>query len=285
MNRLKYLLFAAVLLSSVGAVSAAPTQQPNRQENLPQQNAALYATVPQALTLDQCGQCHPKHFQDIKQLGGKHQFDCRECHTIFHAYNPRKDNYATIMPQCTSCHPLLHGEEHSQCLTCHENPHAALQSPTMAKIKTFCADCHRKQLDQLTAQPSRHSELACDNCHHTEHGLIPSCSDCHQPHFDGQSFSDCKTCHDVHQPLAINLNQDADLRNCAACHIDIYEKWQGTKSKHGQVSCIACHSVHGMIPQCQDCHATPASHSKAMLAKFPQCLDCHLDVHDLPTKR
>ncbi|MCW8892505.1 MAG: cytochrome C [Deltaproteobacteria bacterium] len=284
MTRLKSFLLAAVLLSSLGAAYAAPAQQPVQQLNRPQQNAALYAAAPQPLTLEQCGQCHPKHFKDIKQTGGKHQFDCRECHSIFHAYNPRKNNYAAIMPSCNLCHTLVHGEKHSQCLNCHQNPHAAQKPPAINLVVNLCSDCHANQQTQLNAFPSKRTQLSCDNCHHTGHGLIPSCAECHQPHFETQAFTECKACHDVHQPLAINLAEDVELETCAACHSDIFAKWQKTPSKHGQVSCAACHQVHKQIPQCQDCHATPASHSKNLLAKFPRCLDCHLDVHDLPTK-
>ena len=284
MINFRLLLTAAVLLSSVGVAYAAPTQPVELQNNLPKQNAALYATEPQPLTLEQCGQCHPKHFQDLKQIGGKHQFDCRECHTVFHAYNPRKDNYAAIMPSCNLCHAQIHGEKHIQCLTCHQNPHAARQAPAIAQVVNLCADCHSDQGNQLAAYPSQHTELSCDNCHHTEHGLIPSCAECHQPHFGTQIFTSCADCHDVHQPLVINLGDNIELQTCDACHSDIYAKWQRTPSKHGQVSCSACHSVHKQIPQCSDCHTTPASHSKKLLEKFPRCLDCHLDVHDLPVK-
>lgn len=278
------LLLTAATLSFVGTAHAVPAQQLTRHDNLPQQNVSLYTATPQPLTLEQCGQCHPKHFQDIKQTGGRHQFDCRECHTIFHAYNPRKDNYAAIMPSCTNCHSLIHGEKHGQCLLCHENPHAIQQAPTIAQVVNLCADCHTDQGNQLAAQPSQHTELSCDNCHHTQHGLIPSCAECHQPHFDAQAFTSCTDCHDVHQPLIIALAEDIELKTCDACHSDIYSKWQSTPSKHGQVSCAACHNIHKKIPQCQVCHATPSSHSKTMLEKFPRCLDCHLDVHDLPTK-
>ena len=280
----KPLLTTIILLSSVWAVSAAQTQPIERLDSLPKQNSSMYATDPQPLTLTQCGQCHPRHFQDIKLTGGKHQFDCRECHTTFHAYNPLKNNYAAIMPSCNTCHPLLHGEKYSQCLICHQNPHAAQQAPTIAQVVSLCADCHTDQGNQLVEHPSQHTELSCNNCHHTEHGLIPSCAECHQPHFDTQVFGSCANCHDVHQPLLITLAEDIELKTCAACHDDIYTKWQGTPSKHGQVSCVSCHNIHKKIPECQECHATPPSHSKTMLKKFPRCLDCHLDVHDLPTK-
>ena len=280
MNRFIFLLITATALLVVGTINVVPAQQ----QSLPQQNSALYDVDPQPLTLDQCGQCHPKHFKDIKVQGGKHQFDCRECHTIFHAYNPRKENYAAIMPECTGCHSLVHGDKHNQCLSCHSNPHAATKAPDLAGVINFCSDCHIDQDSQLTAQPSRHSELSCDYCHHTEHGLIPSCAECHQPHFDTQAFTGCTNCHPVHQPLVVAFNNDIDLKTCSGCHNDIFTKWQKTVSQHGQVGCAECHTEHKKIPGCGTCHGTPQSHSKTMLKKFPRCLDCHLDVHDLPTK-
>jgi len=280
MTRFKVILLAAAFLSLVGTAATVPAQQ----QSLPQADAALYASEPQPLTLDQCGQCHPGHFRDIKQQGGKHQFDCRECHTTFHAYNPRKDNFAEIMPDCTQCHSLIHGDKHNQCLSCHSNPHAAIKAPTLAGVLNYCADCHTDQGMQLSAQPSKHTELSCDNCHHTEHGSIPFCSECHQPHFEAQAFTGCASCHPAHQPLTIPFAIDNDLRTCSGCHNDIYPKWQQTISKHGQVGCTECHTEHKKIPECSSCHGIPPAHSKTMLDKFPRCLDCHLDAHDLPTK-
>lgn len=284
-KRLRTTLIAAALLSLVGTVSTVPAQQPLKDRGLPQQNTDLYSGEPQPLTLEQCGQCHPVHFRDIKQSGGKHQFDCRECHTVFHVYNPRKENYTDIMPDCQKCHDLIHGKKHSHCLSCHSNPHAASESPPLTGVVDACADCHSDQIDELTGQPSRHTELSCDNCHHTEHGTIPSCSECHQPHFSGQSFARCSRCHSPHQPLSTAFPSDVDLKNCSGCHTDIFTKWSQTASRHGRVSCSECHSAHMKIPDCQDCHGIPPAHSKTMLDKFPRCLDCHLDVHDLPTKK
>jgi len=277
----KIFFFALLLLSLAWVASATQAEKRNR---LPEPDASIYATEPQPLTLDQCGQCHPNHFQDIKITGGKHQFDCRECHTIFHAYNPRKGNYASIMPDCMNCHKLVHGKDHSQCLLCHENPHAIQHPPAIGQVINLCTGCHQNQMQQLTAHPSQHTELSCDYCHHTEHGLIPSCAECHLPHFDTQTYTSCRECHEVHQPLSIAFTEKIDLKTCDACHSDIYSKWQGTPSKHGQLSCASCHDRHKKIPQCQACHATPPAHSKTMLEKFPRCLDCHLDVHDLPIK-
>ena len=279
------ILFSAVLLLSLAwAACSAQAQQVDKRGNLPESDASIYAIDPRPLTLEQCGQCHSSHFQDIKQTGGKHQFDCRECHTTFHTYNPRKENYAEIMPDCLKCHALVHGENHSQCLFCHDNPHAIQHAPSISRVKNLCVDCHTKQSRQLTLNPSQHTELSCENCHHTSHGLIPSCAECHQPHFATQAFTSCAECHDVHQPLSIIFSENVQLQTCEACHSEVYSKWQGTPSKHGQLSCVSCHDRHKKIPQCQTCHAPPPSHSKTMLEKFPRCLDCHLDVHDLPVK-
>ncbi len=285
MARLAIVLLAAALLSLAGVALAAPVQQLLPRLDLPPQDPQLYAVDPQPLTVEQCGQCHPSHFFDLKRQGGRHQFDCRECHTTFHAYNPRKDNYAVIMPSCTECHAVIHGEMHRQCLDCHTNPHAATQPPALAGVINACSDCHTDQNKQLERQPSRHTELSCDNCHHTEHGLIPSCAECHQPHFASQAFTGCVTCHPAHQPLIIPLNAGIELRTCSGCHASVYAKWSNTASRHGQVNCAECHTEHKTIPDCKTCHAILPAHSKTMLDKFPRCLDCHLDVHDLPVKK
>jgi hypothetical protein len=253
--------------------------------DLPQQNAELYALEPTPLTIEQCGQCHPSHFQRLKTQGGLHQFDCRECHTVFHAYNPVKGNYAELMPDCGRCHGQVHGEAFTQCLSCHSDPHAIRAAPAIDQVRDDCANCHSVQGQQLQDFPSRHTELACSACHHSEHGLIPSCADCHQPHFAEQQFTACTACHDVHQPLQISLAGTVELKSCSACHAEIFAKWTQTPSRHGQVGCGECHAEHRLIPNCRACHGVPPKHSQAMLTKFPRCLDCHLDVHDLPVKQ
>ncbi|NIQ08642.1 MAG: hypothetical protein GWO23_02700 [Gammaproteobacteria bacterium] len=75
----------------------------------------------------------------------------------------------------------------------------------------------------------------------------------------------------------------ADVNTCSGCHDGVFAKWQGTPSKHGQVSCVMCHQQHGQIPDCRECHAEP--HNKKQLEMFPNCLTCHIDVHDLPVKK
>jgi hypothetical protein len=275
-------LVAAVLLIS-GALSSASAQQTARTD-LPIQDSSLYAVEPQPLTIDQCGQCHSRHFKNLKQAGGLHQFDCRECHEVFHAYNPLRDNYAAIMPQCATCHTLPHGEKHAQCLSCHQNPHTPRQVAMTDNLAGLCSSCHATQAEQLQAAPSKHTQQPCNSCHHDRHGYIPVCSECHEPHFESQAMETCTQCHDVHQPLNISLSETVDVHTCNACHDSIYAKWSATPSKHGKVSCASCHTRHGLIPECTNCHTPPKSHAEKLLEMFPKCLTCHLDVHDLPVK-
>ncbi|MDY6848976.1 MAG: cytochrome C [Thermodesulfobacteriota bacterium] len=237
------------------------------------------------MNLEQCGQCHPTYFESLRTEGGRHQFDCRECHEVFHAYNPQKQNWAEIMPDCADCHGQPHGEVHVQCLTCHVNPHAPLSMPYAegAPVTKACADCHTGPAREVAEFPSRHTDVACTSCHHDQHGYVPSCFECHGPHYEGQALESCTECHPVHKPLEIALTPTTGARTCQACHGTVYTEWKETPSKHGQVNCSLCHTEHGMIPDCRTCHVQP--HSDNMLSKFPDCLTCHINPHDLPIKR
>lgn len=250
---------------------------------LPTVDESLYATTPVPLTPAECGQCHEGQFAALKDAGGKHRFACQECHEVFHAYSPRKNNYDDIMPLCTTCHGQQHGPKQVDCLNCHQNPHSPLQVPAMDRLGKACADCHSGPAAELKKFPSAHTEQGCQSCHHEQHGYIPNCFECHDGHYDKQPIDDCMTCHDrVHAPLQIGFPNNAKVQTCSGCHDAVYAKWQGTKSKHGQVLCSMCHQQHGQIPDCRECHAEP--HNKKQLEMFPNCLTCHLDVHDLPVK-
>lgn len=247
------------------------------------QTAELYSAEPAQLTPVQCGQCHSTQYGDLKGTGGRHRFECQNCHKSFHAYSPVKNNWETLMPKCRECHLLPHGEKITECLACHGNPHAPKRIPMSKTLLNSCSGCHSSPFEQLQKFPSKHTKLSCDNCH-TSHGFIPSCNTCHKPHFDGQQFKTCVSeCHPVHQPLQIKFAKDANAKTCNACHDKVYVKWSKTQSKHGKVNCVSCHSKHGYIPQCSVCHVAP--HSKQLHERFPKCLTCHQDPHDLPIKQ
>ncbi len=242
----------------------------------------MYAADPIPLTPVQCGQCHPAIYKGIKENGKKHRFDCQECHEQLHAYNPIRKNWNEIIPQCASCHDLPHGKDFPACLECHSDPHTPLMIQS-ASIANVCGTCHVGPMEQLTKYPSVHTEQECATCH-TSHGLIPSCMECHETHIPDQTLASCKACHPVHKPLEIVYDDsNASSATCGSCHEDVYGEWSGTVSKHGGVTCAACHNKHGLIPDCQKCHKEP--HDQKMLKKFPNCLECHINVHDLPTKK
>lgn len=247
-----------------------------------EEGADLYAVDPPPLTVTQCGQCHPGVFQNVKHDGKRHRFHCLDCHEQLHAYNPNKKNWNEIMPKCSSCHTLPHGEAFTSCLDCHSNPHTPLKIAMDDHLIANCGTCHTDPNAQLVKFPSMHTEQGCDACHDV-HGRIPSCMECHDPHVAGQELMYCLSCHPVHRPLEIAYDGSAQWNNtCATCHDSVFGSWSKTVSKHGGVNCGECHTKHGYIPSCLMCHDTP--HDERLLQKFPNCLECHIDPHDLPVK-
>jgi hypothetical protein len=241
---------------------------------------ALYAAEPVPLTVTQCGQCHTGAFRNIKNDGVKHTFDCQKCHTTFHAFNPRKGGWDALMPKCSSCHAAPHGKAITDCLGCHANPHAPKKIAMDARLINACPSCHTEPQQQLVQFPSKHSKLGCQKCH-TSHGFKPSCFTCHKPHTEGQALSTCTTCHPVHKPKQVFYGKDVPPATCGACHTEVFAKWQKTPSRHGKVSCAACHKEkHRYVPKCSECH--PKIHNPSFLQRYPNCLTCHLDVHDPP---
>jgi hypothetical protein len=245
----------------------------------------LYAAEPVPLTPAQCGQCHPSAYRDLKTGGGRHSFQCDNCHTRFHAFNPTKQNWQELMPKCATCHIVPpHGPKLATCHDCHGNPHAPKQIPMSTELINSCNTCHSSPFEQLQDFPSAHTKLQCRNCH-ISHGYIPGCNACHKAHFPGQDFKTCAMeCHPVHMPREIKYKTDVDPRACGACHSPVLARWSASSSKHASVNCAACHHTkHGYIPVCTECHSLP--HSKELHQHFPNCQTCHQDAHNPPVKR
>jgi hypothetical protein len=245
----------------------------------------IYASEPPSLTVTQCGQCHPGPFGDLKTNGGRHEFTCQGCHQTFHNYNPRKNNWDAVMPKCSNCHSgatVPHFKMFPKCDECHANPHGIAKMTITPKLLNSCAICHHGPPEQLQKFPSKHTNLSCADCH-TSHGAIPSCNSCHKPHYEGQEFKTCASeCHPVHMPKQISYTKDVGARTCGSCHDKVYAIWTKTPSRHGKVNCAACHSRHGYIPQCAECHKLP--HSKQLHDRYPKCLTCHQDTHNPPVR-
>jgi predicted CXXCH cytochrome family protein len=249
--------------------------------------ASPYDAEIKPLTTPECGQCHFSYFKAIKNEGGKHQIDCVECHQVFHAYNPTKQNFAQIMPKCASCHQNadggpFHGSDARlvPCLACHTNPHTPLNIP-MGDVETACSLCHVPQNAEIQNYPSKHTtDVSCADCHHDKHGLIPACSECHEnPSPKVELNADaCMKCHPVHKPTEILYMKNTDSLICAGCHGDVYGMLQKNQTKHTFVTCADCHPSHGEIPLCSRCHGEP--HPK-MKIDTTNCGQCHGIAHDL----
>ncbi len=256
--------------------------------------APLYTEQPRSLSPVECASCHNGQYSRLQESKSKHRFDCLDCHDKLHANIPSKNNYTDILPQCSSCHGLPHGDTFSGCAQCHNDPHSPLQIPFSGvsedianhagKKVVACEVCHYEtEGKEMETYPSKHNtEVGCTGCHGDEqHGIRPTCFDCHEPHTADQIYADCLVCHQPHSAMNI-LPYPKEISNtvCAACHAGIYDALQVNHTMHTELQCASCHITHGQIPKCQDCHGDP--HGKAIHKRFPDCLDCHVDPHDLP---
>jgi len=240
----------------------------------------------QSLTTADCARCHSSQFASLKNNGGKHQeIACSGCHQQYHEYNPRKNNYADIMPKCSQCHEGPHGDtpDLPTCLSCHTNPHMPIASlPKPVDLEPKCAVCHPEIAKIMADNPSKHAARKCSDCHSRFHGRKPDCSECHNNHSPKLPLrtADCLTCHPVHNPLDISYPQNQTKKLCAGCHEQAYNLLTINTTKHATFTCAFCHPRHGEIPKCSKCHGE-RPHNPAIHQKFPDCLSCHNSPHDL----
>jgi hypothetical protein len=275
----KWTVSAIVLISLglfflIGCEVPVPTKS-KALEDIPQ----IYAPEVEPLTPEQCGQCHPQVYYLIKAEGGKHRIDCRQCHVKFHVYRPGVVQYKDILPKCGSCHEQVHGPDLAQCSECHTEPHAPLKIPAERALEQGCYICHPEEDREMKTYVTQHTELYCSSCHHTRHGYVPQCLECHQPHTEEMTQTDCLMCHPPHKALEVVYPEDISQETCASCHRNAYEILKKSGTKHTALTCAKCHPEHRAILRCQECHPQP--HSVAMLQRFPVCGQCHGTAHDL----
>ncbi len=246
---------------------------------------SIYTIAVQPLTLEDCARCHTTHYNWLRDNGARHQtVACTECHEVFHAYNPLRNNYGAIMPKCSSCHDAPHGsaEPVMQCLECHANPHKPLVSiPDPGSLEGRCKLCHTEVAASLMAEVSMHTEQECSSCHSEKHGRIPQCAECHENHSPMAQLAtpDCLACHPVHTPLRISYPITQSKEVCAGCHDEAYQLLQARVTKHSALTCAECHASHGRIPACQECHGEP--HNPSIHKKYAECAACHGIAHDI----
>lgn len=294
------LLVIGLLLIIYGCVSAqdALHQRTNIKPDKPQNEAekatptsptpeklmanSIYQQKIEPLTTKQCAQCHYSVFENIRDKGGRHQINCRECHETFHTFRPGKA-WADIVPQCTTCHSKVHNSAFAECLSCHTDPHAPIGSlVNLDTLSQNCGICHAEQKNEVIQHPSAHTEVSCRECHHTKHGLRPKCIECHsEPHTAFVENSGCITCHPVHSPRKISYSATTGNQVCSGCHEEVAKHLTSSTKKHSTLQCVFCHAnQHRFIPNCNKCHNAP--HSKTMMDRFENnCKSCHGEPHSL----
>ena len=247
----------------------------------------IYDVDVKPLTSQDCARCHTSHFSRIKQDGGRHRsVACTDCHEIFHAYNPLKDNYAKIMPKCSACHDDPHGKDKAvqQCADCHADPHRPVVAiPDPSNIEMQCRACHTKVAQSLVKYLSKHTDEDCSSCHSESHGRIPGCAECHESHSPAVTMDtpQCLVCHPVHTPLQIAYSDGVENNLiCAGCHDQAFNQLRDHQTLHSALACAECHPTHKELMACQDCHGD-APHNPAIHKKYPVCGACHSIAHDL----
>ncbi len=147
---------------------------------------------------------------------------------------------------------------------------------------TQCGQCHPGVFAGLKDEGGRH-RFDCQKCHATFHsfspkkmnwdGIMPKCSSCHaEPH--GKGITDCASCHvNPHTPKKVAMETRL-LNACPQCHVSPKEQLVKFPSKHSQLACQTCHTIHGYKPNCISCHTKP-HHGGEVVGL---CTSCH-QVH------
>ena len=238
-------------------------------------SGAAPAEITNRYTPEECVRCHTAQVYDLAAAGGKHKgVTCAGCH----AGHPPE--VAKPIAPCSKCHVKSRNVhfETPGCTPCHTNPHTPLKMSFKGAATEACLACHGLQGWMFRKYESKHSALACSNCHDV-HRKFPSCTQCHVPH-SGKIAGGCNLCHKAHMPKLAALPDAVPSEDCGMCHKIAADLLKATAAKHRALSCRSCHQQkHGMIPSCEDCHGT--RHPKDMMARFPQCGECHNVAHDL----
>jgi predicted CXXCH cytochrome family protein len=279
-SAVRYILQALVFVMMTGPLVSvhADTARPLT----PGEGVDIYLQEVAPMSTLECGKCHYEIFTTIREKGGQHQLDCRDCHNKFHTFTPGvawKDR----VPDCNDCHDGVHEGSFPLCLSCHQQAHAPLASLVAGdELAAECGNCHAAVSSAIQQYPSGHADVGCIDCHHEQHGFKPGCNECHpEPHMPFQNNAECMTCHQVHTPLQISLGDEVNNSVCQGCHSDPVDILTASKKKHAPLNCVFCHAkTHGTIPSCQECHGN-GPHNPDLLKEFKGCLECHGDPHSL----
>nr|MBF0222471.1 hypothetical protein [Desulfobulbaceae bacterium] len=285
---LALIIFSLIIFCGLAQAKNGKVHLTDKIKSVPPQSG-LYAQNIQPLQLQQCAQCHIGVFNLLKTQGQRHQKDCTFCHEVYHTYAPGKVEYQDAIPKCKDCHGTPHGDLEfvQDCSKCHSNAHSPINLPDITG--DICFNCHANPPKELEDFPSKHTSLACTECH-TTHGFIPNCTDCHSEkggevfHVDGAVQNPlCMTCHaGPHKPMIISYSDSTPQEQCGTCHknpshAEVFKVIRAANSKHNtEVTCAGCHDQHGKIPDCSACHDQEGHRAGLATA---DCLRCHSNPH------
>lgn len=155
----------------------------------------------------------------------------------------------------------------------------AAAAPATAAVKINltnedCAKCHDKAPADISAGGGAHkTSVSCQDCHAGHPPkvaqIVPKCSQCHsgKAHYQLQGCNSCHT--NPHRPKNISFDRKV-TDACLTCHTEQIKVLKGHQSKHSELPCAFCHSVHRKKPECTQCHKP---HAKGMAAT--DCNRCH----------
>ena len=253
------------------------------------------------LGLDQaCLSCHEDYHQ------GSLSNNCLDCHSM-NGFLPvtNFDHNETAFPlegahlqiECNACHEVGQQNgttyqvftplEHSDCKSCHTDPH-------QGGLPGSCASCHTEaSFNQLSGVgrfdhrstgfilKGEHKVIDCFSCHEMNtdprtvfknelQGLEEeSCVSCHQDVHQGKFGLDCAQCHSESDFLALN-NMDLFDHDITDFPLE---------GRHIAVDCRECHVDRFSTPidftNCSSCHED--YHQGEFTRSNPDrdCLDCH----------
>jgi hypothetical protein len=204
------------------------------------------------------------------------------------------------------------------CAACHTGALAGTRIAAVPRESCAAAGCHVEggptQVSTKTAtfrhlDHARDGEVAlsCAGCHtHSEGGQelqvsVDACALCHLGRLEGSEPSDCRTCHQQPQHVALT-SQALPIPHsslpwvetgCVRCHYDVAEPL----TRVALARCSACHGrdttlvVRGIARDlhpthtavtCTACHDGEAHRVRAMSSAVQLvCGDCHVRAHDL----
>jgi predicted CXXCH cytochrome family protein len=202
---------------------------------------------------------------------------CTSCHTAHHVLphtDPRSSiAHANVVATCTQCHvrieqvhrQVIQGElwEKSPntipvCVDCHEPHKARRVFYSQGMADRDCLSCHAQE--SLKAADGRDMHVSADVLAGSRHSRI-ACSQCHT----GGNPADKRPCRTM----------DARV-DCAICHDSVVETYNS--SRHGTLAAEGSPDA----PRCMDCHSTHGTkgHNDSASPTYSQniptlCGDCH----------